>query len=428
MYVVINCIYVNITQKERLSVMLKSNLDFICDFFQRCHIRTSIVSLSESIDSVLDAHFFDIAGLFFDKRFSVNTYFGDIEPMTQYRFTDDFQFCYIYLQLPFDEPKNILFIGPFLSTSYSTIDIYELGERIGISPHAKEPFEEYYRSIPVLSPGDRLFTMIDTFCERIWDSPTFSITEVNKPLSSLFTTLDTLSQTNTFDETLANINVLEIRYSFENELTRAIVNGQLQKENLLLDAIKENAFQKRLTDPVRNAKNYCIIMNTLSRKAAEQGGVHPFYIDRTSSDFAARIEQLGAISEAPILIREMFRTYCQLVRTHMTKPYSPIIQTTMMIIDSNLSAELSLHPLAAQQGISDGYLSMIFKKETGKTVSEYIREKRIQHAMHLLNTTHLQIQTIALHCGIMDVQYFSKIFKKQTGKTPLEYRKSLRLK
>jgi YesN/AraC family two-component response regulator len=100
----------------------------------------------------------------------------------------------------------------------------------------------------------------------------------------------------------------------------------------------------------------------------------------------------------------------------------------MMIIDSDLSAELSLHPLAAHQGISDGYLSMIFKKETGKTVSEYIREKRIQHAMHLLSTTHLQIQTIALHCGIMDVQYFSKIFKKQTGKTPLEYRKSLRLK
>ena len=66
-----------------------------------------------------------------------------------------------------------------------------------------------------------------------------------------------------------------------------------------------------------------------------------------------------------------------------------------------------------------------FKKETGKTVSEYIRDKRIEHAKYLLNTTHLQIQTIALHCGIMDVQYFSKIFKKQLGKTPKEYREAL---
>jgi YesN/AraC family two-component response regulator len=58
------------------------------------------------------------------------------------------------------------------------------------------------------------------------------------------------------------------------------------------------------------------------------------------------------------------------------------------------------------------------------TVSEYIREKRINYAEHLLLTTHLQIQTVALHCGIMDVQYFSKIFKKQTGKTPKEFRNS----
>ena len=64
------------------------------------------------------------------------------------------------------------------------------------------------------------------------------------------------------------------------------------------------------------------------------------------------------------------------------------------------------------------------KKETEKNVSEYIKEKRIEHAMYLLSTTHLQIQTVALHCGIMDVQYFSKIFKKKTGKTPREYRSS----
>ena len=82
--------------------------------------------------------------------------------------------------------------------------------------------------------------------------------------------------------------------------------------------------------------------------------------------------------------------------------------------------------LAESQNVSSGYLSTVFKKETGKTVTGYIRDKRIKHAMHLLSTTHLQIQTIALHCGIMDVQYFSKLFKKQTGKTPKEYRESIK--
>ena len=93
-----------------------------------------------------------------------------------------------------------------------------------------------------------------------------------------------------------------------------------------------------------------------------------------------------------------------------------------MLIDSDLSANLSLSSLAATQNVSSGYLSTIFKRETGKTITEYISDERIKLASRLLTTTHLQIQTIALHCGIIDVQYFSKTFKKKTGKTPKEYR------
>ena len=96
------------------------------------------------------------------------------------------------------------------------------------------------------------------------------------------------------------------------------------------------------------------------------------------------------------------------------------------MIDSDISAELSLRTLAQKQGITSGYLATVFKKETNKAVSEYIRERRINHALHLLNTTNLQIQTIAMHCGIMDVQYFSKVFKRQIGKTPKEYRDAVR--
>jgi YesN/AraC family two-component response regulator len=114
------------------------------------------------------------------------------------------------------------------------------------------------------------------------------------------------------------------------------------------------------------------------------------------------------------------------VYKHSIKRYSPIVQKTILVIDSDISAELSLKTLAQKQCISSGYLASIFKKETGKTVSEYIKDRRIEHAIYLLTTTHLQIQTVALHCGIMDVQYFSKVFKKKTGKNPKEFRESAR--
>jgi YesN/AraC family two-component response regulator len=121
---------------------------------------------------------------------------------------------------------------------------------------------------------------------------------------------------------------------------------------------------------------------------------------------------------------DMFRSYCKLVRKHSTKSYSPVVQKTVLIIDSDLSANISLGSLAKKQNISSGYLSTVFKKETGKTVSEYVRIKRMKHAMHLLATTNIQVQMVASYCGIMDVQYFSKLFKRHTGKTPTEYRET----
>ena len=125
-------------------------------------------------------------------------------------------------------------------------------------------------------------------------------------------------------------------------------------------------------------------------------------------------------------MQEMFSSYCRIVRKHSAKKYSPIVRKIVMMIDYDISVELSPGTLAEKQSISPGYLAAIFKKETGKTVSEYIRDKRMNYAMHLLSTTNLQVQTVAAHCGIMDVQYFSKTFKKHTGETPTDYRKNSR--
>ena len=109
------------------------------------------------------------------------------------------------------------------------------------------------------------------------------------------------------------------------------------------------------------------------------------------------------------------------------KEFSNLVQRTILIIESDLSADLSSKVLAETQGVSLGYLSTVFKKETGQTVSSYIRKQRMEYASYLLEKTNLQIQNVALHCGIMDVQYFTKLFKNHFGKTPSEYRRLIKL-
>ena len=165
-------------------------------------------------------------------------------------------------------------------------------------------------------------------------------------------------------------------------------------------------------------------MNTLFRKAAEKGGVHPVYLDQVSSELAYKIESLDSMDGCVELMRDIFRSYCRLVNKYSVNKYSPVVKKAMLTIDADLSADLSTGTLAKSQGISLGYLSTVFRREVGQTLSDYIRGRRLEYAKYLLRTTDMQVQAVALQCGILDVQYFAKMFKQKLGVTPSEYRAS----
>lgn len=405
--------------------LYERELQFLCDTFRRNHVSAMILSCHDPILSLLPAGWNSVFGGVIDPDLTVSRFLGTLLPQTLYRASDNLGLSYLYLLLPSMEDE-VLFLGPYRSAPVSSGQMWELGEQMRVPPKAQSYFGEYLGAIPVLPEGSPLFTMLNVFCERLWTNASFAVVDVNREQSLPASPLSESSRSDELGDILVNMRSMEQRYSFENELIRAVVHGQIHKEHQFFSFFSEQTFEKRTADPLRNAKNYDIIMNTLLRKAAEEGGVHPVYLDRVSSGFALKIEQLSVLSENSALMREMFRSYCRLVRKHSMKSLSLPVQKTILLIDSDLSANLTLRTLAQQQNVSAGYLATLFKRETGKTVTEYIRERRMKHAMHLLTTTGLQIQTVALHCGVMDVQYFSKMFKRQTGMTPWEYRESMR--
>ncbi len=404
----------------------ENELNFFREILEKCQINTGLLSAHDSIGATVTPRLDSVVGYLLRSDATVQNVFGNIESKTKYMFSNEFKLNYVCLRLPVMSEKNILFIGPYLSSAITSKDILEIGEKTELSPIGQRVLKDYYATLPIIAERDRILTVIDAFCEKIWQTSSFAIERFEKNYTLPFVAMDHTAQDESAEEILANAEMMEMRYSFENEMIRAVALGQQHKEGRLSAAFNEQMFEKRVQDPVRNAKNYCIIMNTLLRKAAEEGGVHPIHIDKLSSKFAAKIELITDVSKVSEFMREMFSSYCRLVHKHSTRQYSPIVKKTVIVIDSNISAELSLGTLAKARGVSSGYLATVFKKETGKTVSEYVRDKRMEHAKYLLSTTHLQIQTVALHCGIMDVQYFSKIFKKQIGKSPKEYRESIR--
>lgn len=93
------------------------------------------------------------------------------------------------------------------------------------------------------------------------------------------------------------------------------------------------------------------------------------------------------------------------------------------IIRERFREQLTLDQISSELGLSPAYLSAMFKKETGITISQYITDFRIEEAKRLLVTTNDPIARIAEMVGYHDAKYFSRIFKSTVGLKASEYRR-----
>ena len=73
-------------------------------------------------------------------------------------------------------------------------------------------------------------------------------------------------------------------------------------------------------------------------------------------------------------------------------------------------------------GVDINYLNIIFKKETSKTLYQYITGVRMEHAKHFLETTQMSISDIALKVGYPNSNSFTRAFKRHNKITPQEFR------
>lgn len=398
-----------------------AELDFLRRILHNYHIDTNIVTENEPLPPGIDKGLREFLNLShnYERFFDL---FEIMKPNMIYKVTDSFMCHYLFILLSQEEGK-VLIAGPYLHTEVTKEIVLEKAEELSVPAQLVSQMIKYFGNLPLIRSEKFLFNIFISFGEIIWGNDadfgveTISDVEVAKAELEALRNYKAKSE-----DSLLSIKILEERYNAERELMQAVSQGSINKIEKLFANPSSFVFEKRTEDPIRNMKNYLIICNTLFRKAAEYGSVHPFYIDGISADFAQRIEKIKTVAEANEFLMEMLRKYCALVKKHSMKDYSLLIQKVMTVIDADLTADLGLKRLAEILNVNASYLSALFKKETGKTLTEYVTEKRVKHAAHLLRSTNLQIQTIAQHCGIFDVNYFAKIFRKYTGKSPKEYR------
>lgn len=98
-------------------------------------------------------------------------------------------------------------------------------------------------------------------------------------------------------------------------------------------------------------------------------------------------------------------------------------QYIIQIIEKHMANAPTLATIGKELGMSQGALTQILKRQTGKNYSELLLERRMERARELLVYTNKTITEIAEETGYTDLFYFSKTFKKNNGVSPNEYRK-----
>ena len=89
----------------------------------------------------------------------------------------------------------------------------------------------------------------------------------------------------------------------------------------------------------------------------------------------------------------------------------------------NISGEINLEGLAAENNIGYSYFRKMFKEYTGISPRQYHLELKIMRAKELLLTTDLNIKQICFELGFESSHYFSRFFKQKVGVSPSELRK-----
>ena len=104
-----------------------------------------------------------------------------------------------------------------------------------------------------------------------------------------------------------------------------------------------------------------------------------------------------------------------------------VISEVKKYIDEHIGEKISRSEIADYVFLNENYLSRLFHKEVGCSISKYILEKRLALSKKLLIQTKLSVSEIGERVGYDTTTYFVRIFKQETGKTPNEFRKDMRI-
>lgn len=207
---------------------------------------------------------------------------------------------------------------------------------------------------------------------------------------------------------------------------QAVTNGDV-------DTVKENCKQERFLDArgvgvlsrnhITNLKYHFVITTAMITRLCKQKGMELEQAFRMSDFYIQRLDDIHTVQGIRSLHDEMVLDYTEKMRRICrSDTNSRHISVCKEYIYSHLKERITIDDLADELGVSASYLSRLFKKETGSSVSAYIRRQKIEMAKNLLRYSDYSMIDIANRLSFSSQSHFIQQFREYAGMTPKKYR------
>lgn len=212
-------------------------------------------------------------------------------------------------------------------------------------------------------------------------------------------------------------------YAQESLLLNAIKAGDLKGLEYLSGSIlPQNNFQLS-TNPLRQSIYQFISSLTMITRFAVEGGLDEELAFNMCEVYIQKVDRCKTSLEVASLLYTAATDFT--TRVHSTRNKGNYSGYTVLCIDyifRHLHDSITLQELSKEVGLTPAYLSVLFKKETGLPLSDFIQVQRIEEAKNLLRFSEYRISEISNHLAFNSQSYFTSVFKRHIGMTPKKYR------
>ncbi len=220
-------------------------------------------------------------------------------------------------------------------------------------------------------------------------------------------------------------NISHLSYEREMAFFQSIKQGNIEAVNKLFKPFDGDDMGKLSDDSLRNLKYHLIITIAFITRYCIEGGMEMETAYNLSDIYIRSLDKCRSEDEISLLHREVVTDYTQRMNVICKQNrYPKAITVCLDYIYDNLHKKITLEKLAEAVSLSPAYLSKLFHKETGMTVSGYITKKRVEAAENMLRFSDYSCLEISEYLCFSSESHFIQVFRKNTGYTPKVYRET----